>query len=481
MNNKIKYFFLLILFSHLFFSCSDDLDDMNYSSPTEIKNFIWKALNTYYLWQSDVSGLNDDKLLNSRSYVNYLESFNSPEDLFERHLFRTPIAENGDRFSVICKDYKDLEALLSGTNKTNGVEYGINRKQPGSNEVFGWVRYIMPNSDASTKNIQRGDVFYAVNGTSLTIDNFRSLLAQNSYTLNMANYNNGNISPNGISVSLTKTTYTENPIYLSNVYIHNEKKIGYILYNGFNRNYEDQLNQVFSSFIAQGVTHLIIDLRYNSGGAVDTASRLASMINKTFVDQIFVKQQWNQKVYNYYNSINRLDDLNTRFLNTTYNGQTINSLYLDKIFFITSKSSASASELLIHNLKPFINVTQIGDVTTGKNVGSILMYDSPNYSGQHSKLNKNHNYALLPIVFKSADRNGNGDYATGLEPTITYIENIDNLGVLGQESDPLLHITLEHIRGRSVNIERQPTFTKQISDFKTDIGLPGMFIEDIKF
>jgi len=476
-NNKMFWFFVL---SICLFSCSEDLDDQEFSSKTDINDFVWKAMNSYYFWQNDVPNLDDNKLLNGREYVNFLESFSSPEELFVQSIYKKDQID-GDRFSRIYADYNELEQLLNGTNSTNGVEYGLNRKEANSQEVYGCVRYILPNSDASTKNIERGDIFYAVNGTPLTLSNYKSLLALDNYTLNMANFDNGLITPNGQSVILTKTSYNENPVYLTNVFIHNEKKIGYLMYNGFFSNSENLLNQAFANFISQGVTHLILDLRYNPGGSVATSARLASMINNSFVGQIFVKQQWNQKVYNYYQSQNNLEALNTRFPNTTNTGQTINSLGLNHIFFITSKSSASASELLIHNLKPYINVTQIGSTTTGKNVGSIPMYDSPTYSKNHSKLNRNHKYVLLPIVFKSANRDGNGDYANGIEAQIQYTENLSNLGVLGQESDPLLHIALEHIRGRSTNHIKSFHSFEQISDSKSERNIPGMIFENHAF
>lgn len=467
---------LFLLLSSFIFSCSDDLDDQNFTSKTEINDFVWKAMNDYYFWQKEVPDLSDNKLLDGRAYVNFLESFSSPEALFNQVIKRPD-----DRFSVIYSNYNELEQLLSGTNKTNGVEYGINRKQSNPDVLYGWVRYILPNSDASSKNINRGDIFYAVNGTPLTISNYRGLLAQDNYTLNMANFDNGNITPNGQTIALTKTVYSENPVYLTSVFTHQAKKIGYLMYNGFFSNSENMLNQVFATFIAQGVTHLIIDLRYNPGGSVSTSARLASMINNSFAGQIFVKQQWNEKVINFYASQNNSEIFNTRFPSTTNTGQAINSLGLNHIFFITSRSSASASELLIHNLKPFIGVTQIGHTTTGKNVGSILMYDSPNYSKNHSRLNRSHNYVLLPIVFKSANRDGNGDYANGIEAQIQYIENIANLGVLGQESDPLLHIALEHVRGRSMSTMPSGEAFEQISDSKTERNLPGMIFENFDF
>ena len=73
------------------------------------------------------------------------------------------------------------------------------------------------------------------------------------------------------------------------------------------------------------------------------------------------------------------------------------------MYVLTTKSSASASELLINGLKPYIDVIQIGDVTTGKNVGSVTLYDSPNFGTQNR--NPSHRYAMQPIVLKIVDKN----------------------------------------------------------------------------
>src|SRR5690606_11498543 len=102
-----------------------------------------------------------------------------------------------------------------------------------------------------------------------------------------------NYTPNGQSVSLTKYEYAENPVYFSDVYEIETHKIGYLVYNGFYGNYDSQLNNVFGSFQAQGVTDLVLDLRYNSGGLISSASLLASMITGQFTGEIFAKQQWN--------------------------------------------------------------------------------------------------------------------------------------------------------------------------------------------
>src|SRR5690606_18743736 len=113
-----------------------------------------------------------------------------------------------------------------------------------------------PNSNASGKNIQRGDIFYAVNGTALTISNYQSLLSQDNYTLNLADLNSGVITPNGETVNLSKTAYSENPVLINKVFPIGSKNIGYLMYNGFFTDYEAQLNQAFAYFQTQNITHL---------------------------------------------------------------------------------------------------------------------------------------------------------------------------------------------------------------------------------
>jgi C-terminal processing protease CtpA/Prc len=327
---------------------------------------------------------------------------------------------------------------------------------PGSEtDIFGWVRYIIPNSDASNKPIQRGDIFYAVNGTPLTIDNYRSLLAPDNYTLNLADFDGTNISSNGETVNLTKTNLTENPVLTSEVYEIGGHKIGYLVYNGFFASFESQINNVFANFQSAGVTDLVLDLRYNSGGSVATATRLASMITGQFNNEIFGKQEWNQKVMDFFNE-NNPEQLINRFTNTLGNGNSIQSLQLNRVFILTTQSSASASELVINGLKPYIDVVQIGTVTSGKNVGSITLYDSPTFNSQNR--NSSHKYAMQPITFKIVNRDNFGDYQDGLTPNITLPENLTNLGILGDTSEPLLSATIAQITGNGRFSMPQPTF-----------------------
>jgi carboxyl-terminal processing protease len=215
------------------------------------------------------------------------------------------------------------------------------------------------------------------------------------------------------------------------------------MYNGFYSNFDTKLNDAFGTLKSQGITDLVLDLRYNGGGSVQTAARLASMITGGFTGQVFAKQQWNAKIESYF-AANDPESLKNYFVDKI--GTTpINSLNMPKVYILTSKSTASASELVINGLKPFISVIQIGDVTVGKNVGSVTLYDSPTFG--KDKRNPNHRYAMQPLTLKIVNKDGFGDYQSGLTPTFSKPETVSNLGVLGNPSEPLLSLAIGKITG----------------------------------
>lgn len=448
------------------FGCSD-MDDNAVPSSLEIKDFVWKGMNLYYLWQQDVPDLSDDRFANQSQLNAFLEPFSTPSDLFNALRVPSPT----DRFSVIYSDYSVLEGVLSGTTLNNGMDYGLRYKTGSTTDIYGWVRYIIPNSDASTKAISRGAIFYAINGTPLTIDNYKTLFANDTYTVNLADYDGGAITPNGQSVSLTKTNLAEDPILISNVISQGNHKIGYLMYNGFYASYDNQLNSTFGNFVSQNVTDLVLDLRYNSGGAVRSATKLASMITGQFTGQLFAKQQWNSKAQAYYLA-NNPASLENKFVSG------LNGLQLNKVYILTTKATASASELVINCLKSYIDVVQIGDITTGKNVGSITLYDSPTFA--KSNVNPNHKYAMQPIVLKIVNKNGFGNYTSGIAPTTLLPENLSDLGILGNVNEPLLNAAINQIvaSGKMLPpipsiIERDFTDSKSINPLRSE-----MYIEN---
>nr|WP_315211641.1 S41 family peptidase [uncultured Flavobacterium sp.] len=440
MRTSFKFTLLLLMAVFTFQSCQDN-DDLAPPASLDIQDFIWKGMNQYYLWQADVPNLDDDKFADQAALNIFLKGYTVPEDLFDA----LRVDKTIDRFSWIVDDYLELEGTLQGTTKNNGVDFGLSRKPGSTTEIFGYVRYIIANSDASNKNIKRGDYFTAVNGTQLTLTNYESLLfgSNENYTLNLADYNGTTIVANGKSVELTKTVLSENPILINKVITSGSHKIGYLMYNGFYANYDTQLNEAFASLKSQGVTDLVLDLRYNGGGSVQTATRLASMITGQFTGQVFAKQQWNAKINAYFETNNPAALINsfTDKIGTT----AINSLNLTKVYILTTQSSASASELVINGLEPHINVIQIGDVTVGKNVGSVTLYDSPTFGAENR--NPKHKYAMQPIVLKIVNSVGFGDYFNGLQPDFLQKETISTYGILGDAAEPLLSTAIAKITG----------------------------------
>ena len=449
----IRLLFITII-SISFFGCFDDYDD-EVISDVDIKTFVWKGLNAVYLYKDNVSDLSNDRFNSNLELRQFVADYQSPEALFE-NLIYTP----KDRFSIIVEDYNVLEQIFAGNNQTNGIEFGWAMSPDTNFEVIGFVKYILPNSNASTTNLKRGDIFYAINGTPLTLNNYRSLIGASSYTLNLATYDaqNETLTPNNTDVSLSKTNYSENPIYINQVINTANNKVGYLMYNGFigSANNDVALNNVFGEFKSEGVNELVLDLRYNPGGSVRSAIWLASMITGDYTGETLIKRQWNSEIQQSFEVENPealIDTFQDAIVYRNSNGETlvneaINHLNLNRVYVLTSPNSASASELVINGLKPYIEVIQIGTNTAGKYQASTTIYDSPELVNKQG-VNPLHNYALQPLIFKISNANDVTDFDDGLLPSIAYEEQLGAFGILGDVEEPLLKKALNAIEGIS--------------------------------
>ena len=420
-----------------------DTDDtaISLEGDLQISDFIWEGLNTYYYWQEEVEALADSKLEDEKAYAEFISQNADPE------LFFDSLLHPEDRFSWIEEDYVELENSLQGIYASNGVEFGLAYACQDCNEIVGYVQYILEDSDASNKNIKRGDYFTGVNGITLTVGNYRNLLFGDelSYTLNMADSIDGNLVLNGINVELTKEeNFETNPIQISKTIDTNAGKIGYLMYNQFVADKSPQLNEVFGNFKSEGIIDLVVDLRYNGGGSVTNCIELASMITGQFNGEIFAKEKWNSKLTTYFEERYGAERLIERFVDVLSDGESINSLSLNRVFILTTSSSASASELLINSLSAYIDVVHIGEKTVGKNVGSITVYD---YIDNDGNKNPDHTYAMQPIVLKIANKDDFAEYTDGLEPNTAIDEEIKNLGILGDPSEPLLATAISILSG----------------------------------
>ena len=472
MNSRC-FFLYLFLFSLLFTSCFEDNDD-NGASASEINDFVWKGMNAAYLYKQEISDLDNDRFNDSDEYASYLNNYNSPEDLFESLIYER---DNIDKFSLIIDNYIELEQYLSGVSLSNGLNYGLVYLPNSNNEIFGYVRYVNNGSAADLANINRGDIFRSIDGVPLSVDNYSDLLSQEIYTVNFANYfnndtediNDDTIELNGINIELQKAPLVKNPVHHYSTLDYSSGKIGYLMYNQFVSNYDDYLKTIFSEFKSNSIDELILDLRYNPGGSINSAIVLASLITGQFENEVFNTEQWNNDIQNYWIN-NNPEYLINRF--TTFQS----SLNLSRVYILTTRSSASASELIINCLKPYINVVQIGTTTYGKYQASVTLYDSENFSNQN--VNRSHSYALQPLVLKTLNVNGVTDYYNGINPDYEYEERAFDMGQVGDLNEPMLNFTLDIIDSR-ISLDLKTELFEYIDDnLKFDFLEREMYIDN---
>ena len=456
-----KLIYLFIGASLLFTSCNKNDDGFaNGQTPSllaesdaVVQDFMWQAMNLWYFWQAEVPNLADDRFSSDAAYTRFLEATPNPEEFFNSLKF------NEDRFSGEDSDYTSLVNRLNGISKNNGMEFGLVRFGDGD-DIFGYVRYILPGSDAASKNIQRGDIFTRVNGQSLfanrtnsSINNF-DLFSNDNYTLGMADIVDNTIVNNDTEVALSKVeNFVENPIFISNTFNVNGTIVAYLMYNGFTRDFDTELNNVFGDFVAAGATELVLDMRYNGGGSVNTSRLLSSMIYGTNTNDLYIRQRWNSKIQDQL-SAEQLED----YFANNVGGATLNTLNLNKVYVLATNSSASASELVMNGLAPYVDVIHIGETTRGKNEFSITLVDDEANSfiyssSREGNINQDNSWALQPLVGRNENADGFFDYTSGLVPDIILEEDLANLGVLGDVNEPLLARALQEISGASSKID----------------------------
>ena len=447
MKSIFKFALLTVVFS-LTFSCFEDNDD-SISRTTDINDFVWNAMNFAYLYKDSIPNLGYDRFASDDEYQSFLSDYDSPEALFESLVYKP---ETVDRFSWITSDYIALEQRFSGVSKTSGAEFNFFEVPGSTNDMFGIVRMVHPNSNASTTNLVRGQIFNKIDGISLTKDNLLSLFSSETYTIHLATYDtNGtattdddSLSDGSETITLTKTVYTENPIFKTEIFTLNNENVGYLMYNEFVSDYDGQLNAVFAEFQSQNIQQLILDLRYNPGGSVNSARNLASMITG-ISNGIFAKLQYNNDL--------QANNTNYNFTSTLSEGVAINSVGLNKVIIIATKGSASASEMIINSLRPYIDVVHIGDKTVGKSQASVTLYDSHNFQRQGA--NPSHLYALQPLVAITVNKDLLAVPPTGLIPTLNVKESVTNYGVLGDRNETLLAAALASIQTVRIAIDTQ--------------------------
>jgi len=171
---NITPYCLLVIFTLLTNCSKNDRDDnevdLGSNTDVEVYDFIGTELNQYYFRQEDVENLADSKKDNAAEYLRYLEEIEDPADFFDS------LKHPEDRFSWIDDNYVNLENQLAGISSSNGMKFYVTRQCSGCDELVAVVTYVLPESDAAQKGIERGDLITAVDGQDLNSSNYVNLL-----------------------------------------------------------------------------------------------------------------------------------------------------------------------------------------------------------------------------------------------------------------------------------------------------------------
>lgn len=294
---------------------------------------------------------------------------------------------------------------------------------------------ISGNSPMEIAGVQRGDHLVAINGVvyeDLTNEQWREFIVGEPEELVTAVFTV--FSSDGLQrdIEVTKKAYVEKTV---SVYGNLNDQTGYLKLDAFRGTSSEELDTAVASFVSNGTTELILDLRYNGGGYTRVARKLASQIaGEAFVGQVYSRREFNDK-YSQYNIEQKIES------------QTLN-LGLSRLLVLTTSATASASETLINGLSPLIDTVVIGTKTEGKPFTSL----GRDYCGK--RLN----------AMSTLTTNGVGvSVAGGIEPTCTV--NDQYIAPADSDEDALTGAALEYIQsGRCPQGSVSPLATASTAD-----------------
>lgn len=401
--------------------------------------YFWnQSLPTYDAFNPrQYKGLSTDILNYRNNLFNIVKSSGSPDYLGGASSTRSKYS----RIDVVADQNPAVFANAPGAQASvdlegNGNDVGIfdvTGVQVDDTNYKLFILAVSPNSPAAKLGLTRGAYLTKINGTSIgSVANFtnESRVFSAMIVNNPSSVNVEGVRTDGstFSATLTKTPYKSSPVFKNNVLTAGAKKIGYLAYAQFSNsdNSNDALKAVFDDFVAKGVTDLVIDLRYNLGGYVETADYLINLIAPSSVKgTTMYAEYYNQNLQNRKLSDKSIlsnqpltnDDGSVRRSNTgrilTYAdvdysvsgntktfSKTAGPANIQNVVFLVSGNTASASELVINTLKPKMNVKLVGSTTYGKPVG-------------FSAVRLENKYDVYYAMFQSKNSLGQGDYFNG--------------------------------------------------------------------
>lgn len=413
------FFIMAILF--LQSACKKDGGALDYpaGSNENINSWILDSLKRYYYWNES---------LPAKPPLNRppLEFFGAIRNI-------------NDRFSYLLLP-GDLSTVTATTRSKYGFDYST-IKEKKSGLVFGVIKQVLNDSPASRSGLKRGDYISKINGQLIAADNAEALqhdlLSDNQVTLTIAQISGNKLDDIG-SVALLAGFTFEQPAVSRIIDIGNTK-IAYLYIYDFSPGLATSLYNTFEGFKNAGVSELVLDLRYNSGGQVAEAAGLCTMIASGInYNTPFIIYKGNK------NGGTRSETLgNAASFDHTLNFNTLlqTNLNLKRIFILGTSATASASEVMINNLKPYMQVFLIGETTRGKDEASFTISDA--------RVPKQVNWEMHPIIYKLFNASGNGGYSAGISPDLI-VDELDYLPLrpFGADDDPLFAAAISWISGK---------------------------------
>lgn len=409
-------------------SCGEDRSGEYYALITT-QTWMYETMQQEYLYYQDMP--EEKKLDFFKKPSEFLSSVVSQKD-----------KKSGSTFSHIDSVY--VTSRAASQTPTFGFEGSMVRASNGSYGIR--VLYVQENSPAKEVGLERGSLIIAANNKKInSSDLFYITAPEEAYLFTLGKFNEtGFDTLQTVQMPAPRIVENEN-LYKWNIFEVNGKNVAYILYNEFGDNDTQNLSNMFSQLSGQTINDIVLDLRYNPGGYVNTAQLISTnLAPQEAMGNVFLKMTHNDK-------INRTDILN--FEPGLLAGAA--SLNYENLYIITSGNTASASEIVINCLKPYMagRLIQVGTATFGKNVAQQLYTDEV----QAPMLE----FWLTNSLLSNAE--DNSDYYTnGLLPDYEISENLKGeLGELGTAQDSLMIPILKHIEtGSFPTAETEETLSR---------------------